>query len=172
MDVQELGLQTLRACRARGWAALETAISRPVPELVEGQVRLAYLLYRSQLCLPHQTLYEPFGRVTVNYASGQIVEHRDLPTDEPPRLLGRYPHAAAAAIPPEQWEAVWQELFGLYPAVIAAFTDQPALGQRRQLARFAELLELTTPPFLQAHYQALNPAFFDWLAQARDTAKD
>jgi hypothetical protein len=167
VNVQELGRRTLESCRSRGWAAMETGISRPVPEVAAGRVRLWYLLYRSQVKPPHQMLYEPFARVVVDYASGDIVEHQELTTATPPRLMGRYPHAAAAHVPREQWQAVWDELFGLYPDVIAAFSGQPAPGQRDKVLRFAELLDLTTPPFLLPSYRALNPAFFDWLARAR-----
>lgn len=42
-----------------------------------------------------------------------------------------------------------------------------AAGQREKVARFAELWELTAPPFMQEYYRALNPAFFEWLARAR-----
>lgn len=167
MDLEQLGRQTLEACRARGWAGLETGISRPVPEIVEGQVRLWYLLYRSQIRPPHQMLYEPSVAVAVDYATGQLLEHRELPTATPPKVLGRYPHAAAAAIPGDRWQATWDELFGLYPDVITAFAGRSAAGQREKVARFAELWELTVPPFMQEYYRALNPAFFEWLAQAR-----
>lgn len=167
MDIRKLGTQTLETCRSRGWAGIETGISRPVPEVVAGQMRLWYLLYRSQVRPPSQMLYEPTAAVAVDYASGQIVERRELPAATPPKVLGRYPHAAAAAIPRERWQATWDELFGLYPDVIAAFAGRPAAGQREQVARFAELWKLTAPPFMQAHYEALNPAFFEWLRRAR-----
>lgn len=166
MDIQALGRQTLEACRQRGWAGMETGISRPVPEIVGGQVRLWYLLYRSQVKLPYQILYEPTAAVAVDYATGQIVAHRELPASSPSRALGRYPHAAAAAVPRDRWQATWDELFGLYPDVIAAFAGRSAAGQREKTARFAELWELTVPPFMQEYYRALNPAFFEWLAQA------
>jgi hypothetical protein len=109
MDIQQLGRQTLDTCRKNGWAALETGISRPVPEVKEGQVRP-----------PHQMLYEPFARLAVDYATGQIVERQVLPTSTPPQVLGRYPHAAAAKLPPDQWQATWDELFKLYPEITAA----------------------------------------------------
>jgi hypothetical protein len=166
MEIDKLGRQTVETCRARGWAGLETGISRPVPEVVEGQVRLWYLLYRSQVRPPYQMLYEPTAAVAVNYATGQILEHRELPASTPPKALGRYPHAAAVSIPPDRWQATWDELFGLYPDVITAFAGQSAAGQREKVARFAELWELTAPPFMKGHYQELNPAFFEWLERA------
>lgn len=163
MDMQQLGRQTLNTCRTRGWATLETGISCPVPEVVEGKVRLWYLLYRSQVRPPYQTLYEPLARVAVDYTTGQILEYQELPTSTPPKVLGRYPHAAAAGVPSDRWQAVWDELFGLYPDVIAAFAGHPAVGQRAKVARFAELFEVTAPPYFKASYRALNPTFFDWL---------
>jgi len=167
MDIQQLGRQTLDTCRKNDWAALETGISRPVPEVKVGQVRLWYLLYRSQVRPPHQMLYEPFARLAVDYATGQIVERQELPTSTPPQVLGRYPHAAAAKLPPDQWQAVWDELFRLYPEVIDAFAGRAAPGQRGKVVRFAELFDLTVPPYLRSAYRALNPAFFDWLERAR-----
>lgn len=163
MDAQSLGRQTLATCRERGWAVLETGISRPVPELRSGRVLLWYLLYRSQVRPPYQMIYEPFARIAVDYATGQLLEHQDLATSNPPKTLGRYPHAAAANIPSDRWQAVWDELFGLYPDVIAAYAGQPAAGQREKVARFSELWELTVPPFMRTFYRALNPSFFEWL---------
>jgi hypothetical protein len=165
MDMQKLGKQTLEACRQRGWAGMETGISRPVPEVTGGQVRLWYLLYRSQVRPPYQMLYEPSAAVAVDYATGQILERRELPTSTPPKALGRYPHAAAAAVPRDRWQATWDELFGLYPDVIAAFAGQAAVGQREKVKRFAELWELTASPFMAAYYRALNPVFFEWLGR-------
>lgn len=104
MDVKQLGTQTLDACRKRGWAVLETGISRPVPQIVNSQVHLGYLLYRSQARPPYQMIYEPFARVVVDYASGEIIDYQPLPTADPVRALGRYPHAAAAAVPRDQWQ--------------------------------------------------------------------
>jgi len=167
VNVQELGRHALNTCRARGFAALETGISRPVPEATGGGVRLWYFLYRTQVKPPHQMLYEPFARVAVDPASGEVLEHQRLETATPPRLLGRYPHAAAAQVPREQWRALWDELFGLYPDVIAAFSGAAEPGQREKVRRLAELLDLTTPPFLASSYRSLNPAFFDWLGQAQ-----
>lgn len=166
MNVQDLGRQTLKTCRARGWAKLETGISQPVPEIAGGQVRLWYLLHRSQIKLPHQLFYEPFARVAVDYASGEIVEHQLLPTSTPVQVLGRYPHAAAAAVPHDQWQGVWDELFALYPEVIDAFAGRARPGQRQQVERFGELFKLTNPPYLAPYYRALNPLFFDWIEQA------
>lgn len=166
MDVKQLGEQVLDRCRKQGWAALETGISRPVPQIVDSQVHLGYLLYRSQVQPPYQRLYEPFARVIVDYANGEIVDYQPLPTSDPIRALGRYPHAAAAAVPRDQWQNVWDELFQLYPDVIAAYAGHARPGQRQQVARFRELLDLTTPPFMSSHYRSLNPAFFDWIQQA------
>lgn len=166
MDVKQLGEQVLDKCRQQGWAALETGISRPAPQIVDGQVRLGYLLYRSQVQPPYQMLYEPFARVIVDYASGEIVDYQPLPTSAPVRALGRYPHAAAAALPRAQWQGVWEELYQLYPDVIDAFAGHAKPGQRQQAARFRELFDLTMPPFLGAYYRAINPTFFDWLQQA------
>ena len=166
MDVKQLGEQVLDECRQRGWAALETGISRPVPQIMDGQVRLGYLLYRSQVQPPYQLIHEPFARVMVDYVSGEIAGYQPLPTSDPARTLGRYPHAAAAALPRAQWQGVWDELFQLYPDVIEAYAGHARPGQRQQVARFRELLDLTTPPFLRTYYRALNAAFFDWMQQA------
>lgn len=166
MDVKQLGEQVLAKCRQQGWAALETAISRPVPQIVNGRVHLGYLLYRSQARPPYQMIYEPFARVVVDYASGEIIDYQPLPTANPVRALGRYPHAAAAAVPRNQWQGVWDELFGLYPAVIDAYAGRARPGQRQQVARFSELFDLTMPPYLSTYYRALNPAFFAWIPQA------
>ncbi len=166
MDVKQLGEQILDECRQQGRAALETGISRPVPQIVDGRVHLAYLLYRSQVQPPYQKLYEPFARVVVDYPSGEIVDYQPLPTSDPVKVLGRYPHAAAAALPRVQWQGAWEELYQLYPDVIDAFAGHAKPGQRQQAARFRELFDLTMPPFLGAYYRAINPTFFDWLQQA------
>ena len=131
MEIDKLGRQTVETCRARLGRAGNGHFG-PVPEVVEGQVRLWYLLYRSQVRPPYQMLYEPTAAVAVNYATGQILEHRELPTSTPPKALGRYPHAAAVSIPPDRWQATWDELFGLYPDVITAFAGQSAAGQREK----------------------------------------
>lgn len=166
MDIKQLGTQTLDECRKHGWAVLETGISRPVPQIVNGQMHLGYLLYRSQPRPPYQVIYQPFAHVVVDYASGEIIDYQALPTADPVRALGRYPHAAAAAVPRDQWQGVWDELFGLYPAVIDAYAGHARPGQRQQVARFSELFDLTIPPYLDAYYRALNPAFFAWIQQA------
>lgn len=167
MNIREIGQQVLNYCREQGWARLETGISRPVPRIEEGETQIWYLLYRSQVRLPHQVLYAPFAHVGASYPSGQVVTYRPLPDADLSQPLGRYPHDAAKAVPPDQWEAVWDELFGLYPAVIAAFVSG-MLSASQQVARFAYLFRLTTPPFMLEHYRALNPAFFDWLERAGD----
>jgi len=167
MNIQDLGRSTIESCRSHGWAALETGISRPVPEVLGGVVRLWYLLYRSQVRPPYQVLYEPFARVAVDYATGKIVEHQELTTSTPPRALGRYPHAAAAKVPPAQWPSVWDELFDLYPHLIDAFVGMPIPGLRDKVLRWIDLFDLTTPPFMKTHYRSLNPAFFDWLARVQ-----
>lgn len=165
MDVKDLGTQTLKTCRTRGWAALETGISRPVPQIADGQVHLWYLLYRSQVQPPFQMLYEPFARVAVDYPTGEIVAYQPLPTSNPIRVLGRYPHAAVIAVPRDQRKAIWDELFGLYPEVIDAFAGRAKPGQLQQVARFGELFELTAPPYMKPYYEALNPVFFNWIEQ-------
>lgn len=166
MDVKKLGEQVLAQCRKQGWAVLETGISRPVPRIVNGQVQLGYLLYRSQVQPPYQMLYEPFGRVAVDFVTGKIIDYQPLPTSVPAKALGRYPHAVAAALPRDQWQDVWDELFQLYPDVIDAYAGYAKPSQRQQVARFRELFALTMPPYLGAYYRALNPLFFDWMQQA------
>jgi hypothetical protein len=104
--------------------------------------------------------------VTVEYPGGRILDHREIPAEQPLPVIGRYPHAAAASYPRDKWPQVWAELFGLYPDVIAAYSGQPQPGQRDKLRRFNELWVLTTPPFMQSYYRDLNHAFFDWLAGA------
>jgi len=163
MNIQEIGRQVLDYCRERGWAKLETGISRPVPRVEEGETQIWYLLYRSQVRPPRQILYPPFALVGASYPSGQVVTYEPLSGVDLSQPLGHYPHDAAKAIPPDQWEAVWDELFGLYPAVITAFVSDASSAQ---VARFAQLFRLTTPPFMLEHYRALNPTFFDWLAEA------
>lgn len=165
MDVKQLGEHVLDDCRKQEWATLETGISRPVPQIMDGLVRLGYLLYRSQVRPPYQMIYEPIARVVVDYLSGEIVDYQSLPTSDPARTLGRYPHAAAAALPRNQWQGVWDELFQLYPDVIDAYAGHAKPGQRQQVARFHELFDLTMPPYLGAYYRALNPDFFDWIQQ-------
>lgn len=163
MNVEALGLQTLAACRERHWAGFETAISRPVPEIAEGGVRLRYFLYRSQVRPPRQIIYAPSARIAIDYATGQIQEHIALQGSEEPEALGEYPHAAARKVPLAQWDAVWDELFALYPSIIAAFVGQPAAAKKHKIVRFFQLFTLTEPPFLMPVYRALNPAFLSWL---------
>jgi len=165
MNIQEIGQQVLNYCREQGGAGLETGISRPVPRAKENEAQIWYLLYRSQVRLPHQILYAPFAHVGASYPSGQVVDYKPLPDVDPSQVLGHYPHDEAKAIPPDQWEAVWDELFELYPAVIAAFISG-TLPVSQQSVRFTQLFYLTTPPFMLEHYRALNPGFFDWLEQA------
>lgn len=167
MDIRQLSQQLIRTCRQRGWAVLDTGVSRPVPVIVNGQVHLRFLLYRSQIKPPYQWLYQPFMQIDVGYEAGEILEHHSLPTSNPPQVLGRYPHAEAAHVPADEWAKVWDELFALYPIVIAAFGKSILAEQRDALARFAALLDLTTPPYLKSAYRALNPAFFEWLDQAQ-----
>ncbi len=163
MNVEALGLQTLAACRERRWAGFETAISRPVPEIAEGSVRLWYFLYRSQVRPPRQIIYAPSARVVIDYATGQILEHIAAPQSEEPIELGEYPHAAARKVSLAQWDTVWDELFALYPSIIAAFLGQPVAEQAQKVTRFVELFALTEPPFVMPIYRTLNPAFFSWL---------
>ena len=166
MDVKGLGIKTLKSCRKRGWAAFETGISRPVPQKADSQMHLWYLLYRSRVQLPYQLLYEPFARVAVGYSTGDITAYEPLPTADPIKVLGRYPHAAMASPSREQQQATWDELFNLYPAVIDAFAGNAKVGQREKVARFGALFDLTMPPYMGAYYRALNPTFFDWMQQA------
>ena len=166
MNMREAGQQVLKHCRERGWATLETGISRPVPQVEAGGIQIWYLLYRSQVRIPHQILYPPFAHVGADYPSGRVIGFKPLSGVDLSQSLGRYPHRAVQAIPSDRWEATWNELFGLYPAVIAAFTGGMASDrQKRTVARFAQLFYLTTPPFMLEHYRALNPAFFEWLGQ-------
>lgn len=166
MDIRQLSQQIIQTCRQRNWAAFDSGLSRPVPVIVTGQTHLRFLLYRSQVKPPHQWLYEPFMQLEVDYETGEIVEHHSLPTSNPPQVLGRYPHAEAARVPSGDWAKVWDELFALYPLVIAAYEALASAERRDQIKRFADLLDLTTPPYLKGAYQALNPAFFEWLSRA------
>jgi len=149
----------------RGWAAFETGISRPCPRSWIGRCASVPSV-PLKVCPPINCCTSRSRRVAVDYATGQIVDHQELPTSTPPRTLGRYPHAAAAKIPGSDWHRVWDELFGLYPEIITVFAGQAAPGQCDKVARFAELFELTVPPFMKSTYQALNPAFFEWLKRA------
>lgn len=167
MDIQTLSRQTLATCREQGWAALETGISRPIPILIGGSTQLWFLLYRSQVRPPYQMYYEPFARVAVDYNTGKLLERQTLETSDPPNALGRYPHAAAASIPHDRWQAVWDELFDLYPDIIAAYAGQSAAGQKAKVERFSELWQLTMPPFMEKYYHAMNPGFFKWLQKTR-----
>jgi hypothetical protein len=167
MNIQDMGQKTLSVCRQRGWAALETGITRPVPVVVESNLQLSYLLYQSRIQPPYQLISEPFARVNIDYATGDIVEYHGLPVSDPPRILGRYPHAEAARIPHAEWQQIWNELFDLYPHMINAFAGRAAAGWREKAERFAQLFELTTPPFLMSAYRDMNPSFFDWLDQTR-----
>ncbi|MER2513555.1 MAG: hypothetical protein ABTQ25_14245 [Nitrosomonas ureae] len=163
MKIKELGPYILDECRKQGWAGLETGISRPVPKIISGELYMSYLLYRSQIQFPYQLLYEPFGFVIVNISTDEIISYSRLPTTEPARLLGRYPHAAAAAIARDQWQIIWAELFDLYSDILSAFAGRNVSNQPEKVRRFSQLFDLTTPPYMHRYYQQLNPSFFEWL---------
>ena len=109
-------------------------------------------------------LYEPVARVSVEFETGEIAAHVLLHPDNPPRLLGRYPHASAAGLSRDEWSATWDELYALYPRIIDTFAAKQTVVLS-EIGRFRTLFELTTPPFMLTHYHALNPGFFVWLAE-------
>ena len=165
MNIREIGDGVLDYCRELGWAGLETGISRPVPRVEAGETQIWYLLYRSQVRVPYQILYAPFAHVGANYPSGQVIAYTPLSDTDPTQPLGHYPHDAAKAIPPDKWNSIWDELFSLYPTVIAAFANGEQLAGQHEIARFVQLFDLTVPPFMLEYYRGLNPTFFDWLDQ-------
>jgi len=160
-DIRAQQRQVLMACRERHWAALETGISRPVPEARDGQINLWYLLYRSLVCPPKQILYEPYARLRVAYETGEIVERNDLPVSDPPRVAGYYPHAEVEALSREMYDALWHEYYTRYPAIIVGFTGGDVAPS--DVERFQALRNLLESPHLKSWYEALNPAFFEWL---------
>ncbi len=170
MNVRALGFQVLDMLREQGRAGMNTGISNPVPLVQEGKVVLVYLLQNAIFQAPFQIEYEPYARLTVDYQTGELLGYQALPTGTPAEVIGRYPHAAARTIPIDQWDAVWEEFYGLYPSVINQFAGvasdpQLAVG-RDDVVRFKAVWVLLTPPYMERYYQSLNPAFFAWLAGA------
>jgi len=164
MTIREIGQKVLDYCREQGGIGLQAGISLPVPKVREGKTEVWYFIRRSQVRIPRQILYPPFAHVGAAYPSGAVIDFRALPEVDTSQPLGSMPHDAAKAIPSDQWEAIWDELFALYPIVIAAFAARFSPTDPR-ISRFVELFHLATPPFMMPSYQVLNPAFFEWLDQ-------
>lgn len=165
MNIKQLGKQTLNECRKRGWARLETGISRPVPRAEDGKVQLRYLLYRSQVDTKQKKVsyFEPFASITVDYESGEIINHRELSTSDPSKIVGEWPHKRAAKIPKEQWPKIWNEFFDFYPIVVDAYVGKGTAYDKVKVSRFYELLTLTTLPSMKPYLRSLNSGFFVWL---------
>jgi hypothetical protein len=167
--IHGIGLKVLQHCRAQNWATLESGISWPIPTIISGQVKLNYVLYRSQVQGREQVIYEPFAQVVVAYPQGDVESHRALPTPSPLKELGRFPYPEIARFSTEERKALWDEMFDAYPAALAAFAGWAAGADAKDLKRFAEIMRVVIPPYMKEVYRSLNPQFFVWLEKlARD----
>lgn len=83
----------------------------PVPQIMDGQVRLGYLLYRSQVQPPYQLIHEPFAPFMVDYVGGEIAGYLAAAHLRSGPDVGSVSPWLAAALPCAQWQGVWDELF-------------------------------------------------------------
>lgn len=162
--MQLISRSALQTCKQKGWAALESGISWPVPVFYEGKpVQLGYFLYWSQLRGRQQVIHEPFAQIMVSYPDGQVQAHHTLQTHTPILELGTFPYPEIAHLSGEERRKLWSDLFEGYPGVIAAYAGWPAAASPDELQSFRQNLALCIPSYLIANYHGLNPAFFAWL---------
>jgi hypothetical protein len=151
-------------------------VSVPVPILQKGKLRVAALLGRGEIVEPQQglQLWPPSHVAYVDCRSGRLELLRAVTpgdfgrTDDPLKPLG------ASRPPVERQAPEFMNAMALFlqscDAALPYFADPPgrrspaAADAARELAAlFSQVAEAPLLPY----YEALSPAFFEWLADAR-----
>jgi len=161
----------------RAWIPMEWRTSWwiPVASPETGRLYLACFFYPvEQLRGQPARVGRPQLHATIDPVAGEFVEvtdcrFRDFASHLPPDpVLGTLPLPGAPVLSAEQWSQVQQELYEAYDRLLPlAFrgTDQLTEEQRGAAAYFRKRLEAVMEPFLRSYFEALNPAFFEWLRQ-------
>jgi hypothetical protein len=158
--------QTIRKSTVRQ-VVIESALSLPVPQWVDGELVLAAFYYRTRsgggpgkgIALP------PFARLVASYPEARILEFTQaeaealFPGMPIPAELGPL---SAGSLSVDERNAAWDALFTLYPNVLDAYRGQQPFDERE---KFSDLFFTLLPPGLAPFCTALNPAFFTWLGR-------
>ncbi len=159
----------------RDWIPLEYRTSWWVPIFGPGNERL-YLtaFFYPVVARPGEPsrVGRPQLACTLDPTTGQFVEvtdcsFRDFAFHLPPDpVVGMLTAEQAPAHSTEGWDRLRDELYTAYDALLpVAFRDSAELtaAQQEAVAHFNGVFERVVEPFLRPYYEALNPAFFEWL---------
>ncbi|MEV0937416.1 hypothetical protein ACIBMX_46405 [Streptomyces phaeochromogenes] len=140
----------------------------PVPVLQDGVPRV-YMRLPLFVLRPDPAggadLFPPFATVTLDWATGRLVEYTDLRFKEPHRSraqwskpVGRFPHPAVEGLTTAAYRELRTHLFGLYDELFHE------LGRGRQpddgwAGQFGQLLGRLLEPSLTPYYRQLAPKF-------------
>lgn len=175
LSLRELAERSREHPVRRSWMPLEYRTSWwvPVQGPMDGRLYLAVFFY-AVTTRPGEPAR--FGRPqyhgTLDPVNGQFVEvtdcaYRDFAAHLPPDpIVGTL---TAGQTPPrtaEEWDRLRDELYAAYDALLpVAFCDAAELSEEQRLtaARFRSTFGALVEPFMLPYYEALNPAFFEWL---------
>lgn len=169
--VECIAEKTLTYCQTQGWVPLECGISLPVPIRHADKLRLRFFVYGALFEAKRQALYPPYLTVEVDYPRGRVLAHAALDVSERKRA-GFYPYPSVGRYSPRQVSAMRAELFDLFDRIARLYAKrQLAHAERADVDHFVSLLTILQEPFFGAHYYALNPDFFHWLADVIQTTE-
>ncbi len=157
--------------------ALESTLSYPIPYANRGQVYLRFFVFdkgRAQANSGQVPVHRPHARVSAEYETGKLVEYVDLrfeegqPVAQARDVIGFYPHEAMANLSFEMAKAARTSLF-YHTQQVIPLLGRTALSteEMRIVHVYRETFEQVVEPCLRPHYEALSPAFFAWLKDAR-----
>lgn len=140
----------------------------PVPVVQDGEprvfMRLPLFVLRPDPA-GGADLFPPFATVTLDWATGRLVEYTDLRFKEPhrPRTqwsepVGRFPHPAVEVLTTAGYRNARTRLFGLYDELL----DELASGRQPGgdwSEQFDELFGRLLEPSLMPYYRQLAPKF-------------
>ncbi|MGV3719407.1 MAG: hypothetical protein ACO1SX_00740 [Actinomycetota bacterium] len=175
VPMRELAERVRRHPVRRDWIPLEYRTSWWVPILSpeNGRLYLTAFFY-PVVAGPGEPsrVGRPQLQCTLDPTVGQFVEVvdcslRDFAAHLPPDpVVGTLTPELAPAQTAEGWDRLRSELYEAYdPLLPVAFRDPADLSKAQQEAvvRFRQVFERVVEPFLRPYYEALNPAFFEWL---------
>ena len=171
-NIKELATKIINECRKARQAGLQSAISRPVPIIENGKIKLTYLLYLSFIVRGEdgqmkQMQNEPFSAVSIDYETEKILSHKKLERKNPGKSSLKEYSLPDYFLSSDDPDKLWEELYSLYPAIIEAYASYKNGKQididNSEIARFSQLFQLSIQSYFKNHYYSLNPDFFVWL---------
>lgn len=144
---------------------LEASVGWPIPVRAGDHAYLTLLLYATAPADGGAAILPPFAQVTLDWATGQVVEYVSYayrhPLPDAPRegAIGTFPHNAVEGLTRGQYLERRGELLEAYDRVLDAVATGAPIPPY-EAAAFGRLLRQLLEPALEPYYRAISPQFF------------